>query len=221
MRTALVVGATGLVGGHCLRLLLADLSYAQVTALVRRPVNLSHPKLNQVVADFERLESFKAEIAADDIFSTLGTTTAATKDRDLYYKIDVAYPAQVAAIGKANGARQFLLVSSLGADPKSGQWYLRTKGEAEEAVAAAGLESVHIFRPSFIAGRSENQRLREKLALATFRFWSFAFRGNARRFLPMDAELIAKAMIAVAHQGRPGQHSYNRIEMLEMLGLMP
>ena len=221
MRTALVAGATGLVGGHCLRLLLADPSYSQVTALVRRAIELKHPKLKQVVVDFDRFDSVSAEIAADDIFSALGTTTAATKDRDRYYKIDVMFPAQIAAIGKANGTRQVLMVSSLGADPKSGQWYMKTKGEAEAKVAQVGIQSVHFFRPSFIAGRLEDQRLRETLALSTMRFCSFLFLANARRFLPLQAEIIAQAMIAVAHQAEPGRHTYNRIDMLNILGLKP
>ena len=220
-RTALVAGATGLVGGLCVQLLLQDESYSRVTILVRRPTPLAHHKLNSIVVDFDNLQSVSDQIRADDIFLCLGTTNAETADRGKYHKIDVEYPARIAAIAKANGASRVCLVSSLGANPNSGQWYIRYKGEVEEEIKRLGFDSVNIFRPSFIAGRLQNQRLKEKLALATMRFWSFLFFGASRRFLPLDASLIAQSMIKAAKEGPVGCHAYNRIDMLKMLGQKP
>jgi uncharacterized protein YbjT (DUF2867 family) len=218
-KTALVAGATGLVGGHCLQFLLADESYSHVIALVRRPIQLAHPKLTTVIVDFAKLNSVRESIRADHILLCLGTTNSETTDRNRYYDIDVRFPSEIAAIAKSNGATTVCLVSSLGANHNSGQWYIKFKGEVEEKIKALGFNATLLFRPSFIEGRVERQRFKEKLALATFNFWSFLFRGRARRLLPIKGELIARAMIAAANSDGTGVAVIDRLGMLDLLGL--
>jgi nucleoside-diphosphate-sugar epimerase len=132
--TALIIGATGLVGGHCLRLLLADEQYTQVIALVRRPLSLSHSRLQTIVVDFDRLDSCAADIKADVIFSTLGTTIKKAGSSAKFIKVDYEYQVKVAEIAQRNGAKTFVLLSSIGADKKSVILYTRVKGEVEEAI---------------------------------------------------------------------------------------
>jgi uncharacterized protein YbjT (DUF2867 family) len=159
------------------------------------------------------------QLRADDIFICLGTTNAATPDREMYYKIDVQYPVDIATIAKRNGAQRLCLVTAIGASPKSGQWYLRLKGEVEARIIQVGCASTALFRPSLIDGRTANARLKEKLALAAIKFCSFLFVGKSRRFLPLSGELIAQAMIATAKNARPGVTTLDRLDMLDLLGL--
>ena len=122
-KTALIIGATGLVGKFCLSYLLNENAYARVIAISRKPIGFTHPKLNNIVCDFDQLEKHQAEIKADDIYCCLGTTIAVAGSREAFTKVDYTYPLQVAEMAKQNGASQFLLVSALGADKNSKIFY--------------------------------------------------------------------------------------------------
>ena len=146
-RTALIAGATGLVGSLCLKQMLADPAYDQVIAISRRPVPES-PKLTQKIVDFDKLGQLTS-IADDDAFCALGTTIRKAGSQEAFRKIDVGYSKAFAELALAAGARQFALVSSVGANPRSTNFYLRTKGEIEDAVKALPFTSVHIFQRAF------------------------------------------------------------------------
>ena len=137
-RTALIAGATGLVGSLCLKQLLDDPAYAQVISISRRPASESHPKLVQKLVDFDNLSQL-APIAANDAFCAMGTTNAKAGSQETYRKIDFGYSKAFAEFALAGGAQQFALVSSVGANARSRAFYLRTKGELEEAVKALHL----------------------------------------------------------------------------------
>ena len=149
--TALIAGATGLVGSHCLRTLLDGGYYERVIALTRRPLDRRHPRLVETIVDFEKLDEIDLFPAAD-VFCALGTTMRRAGSQPAFLKVDFEYPRIIAARSAAAGARRFLLVSSVGADSRSNNFYLRVKAELEKAVNALPFESTHIFRPSFLVG---------------------------------------------------------------------
>ena len=193
-RRALIAGATGLVGAQVLAALLADPAYAAVRALARRPLGPTHPKLSVDVIDFERLADV-AVARVDDVFCCLGTTIAAAGSRAAFRHVDFDYPLALARGALAAGARRFLFVSAIGADPHSAVFYSRIKGELEEAVEALGYRCAVAFRPSLLSGKREQHRLGERFALAVLRPLRFALPRNYR---PVSAEAVARAMLRAA-----------------------
>jgi uncharacterized protein YbjT (DUF2867 family) len=215
-RTALLVGATGLVGGHCLRQLLSNDDWSRVVVLARRRIGLTHPKLVARLVDFDRLGQLSGFPRATDVFCALGTTIAKAGSRPEFHKVDFEYVVETARLSSVSGARQFLLVSALGANRASSIFYSRVKGEAEEAVKKLPFSAVHIFRPSFLAtGRGESRPL-ERLGIAAVSSFSFALVGPLRRYRPVEAADVAGAMLEVARRSEAGVHVYEseRIEAI-------
>lgn len=196
MKQALVAGATGLVGGELLRILLDQPGYSRVVALVRRPLTLSHPKLDQRVVDWEQLDANLFRV--DDLYCCLGTTIRKAGSQAAFRRVDFEYPAAMARLARAQGARQFLLVSSMGADPGSSIFYSRVKGEVEAAVAAAGIPAVHIFRPSLLLGNRREHRTGERIAVALSPLFSPLM---PARYRPIQARDVAQAMVHAAAGG--------------------
>lgn len=204
--TALLVGATGLVGAQCLRLLTQDAAVGAVRVLVRRPLQVNAAKVEVCVADFERLETHAEWLQADWVFCALGTTIRRAGSQAAFRQVDFDYPLQVAQLAKAQGAKRFLLVSALGADARSRVFYSRVKGELEEAIAAIGFESVTFARPSLLAGEREEIRLGERLGLKFG--WLMP-----ERYRPVQAAQVAQGLVEAAKRGRPGVHGLNNIEL--------
>ncbi len=194
-RTALVAGASGLVGGECLRLLLASDAYAKVTVVTRRSLGAvgKHPKLREIVVDFARLDSVKAELRADHVFCALGTTIRKAGSQAKFRQVDFDYPRHLAELALANGATHFSLVSALGASSKSGVFYSRVKGELEDSLRAMGWPSLCLLRPSVIAGDRQESRPLERLSELVLSFGPATYR-------PVAAGKIAAAMIATAQR---------------------
>ena len=213
--TALIVGATGLVGGHCLKTLLQSEDYQSVIALTRRPLALQHPRLVPITVDFDKLEEVDPFPTAD-VFCALGTTIRRAGSQHAYLKVDFEYGRNVAERSAAAGAKQFLLVSSVGAAPKSGNFYLRVKAELEKAIGALPFESVHFFRPSFLIGHREETRLGESVGVALSRALQFALAGKLRKYRPMPAGTLACAMLAAAREAKPGRHIYHYDDIVSL-----
>lgn len=203
-KTALLLGATGLVGGHLLKQLLENPNYEQVVALVRRPLEVQHPKLRQEILNFDHPDASK--IKGDDLFCALGTTLAKAGSKEAQYRIDCIYPFEIGKIAWQNGVRQYLLVSSVGADTKSSNFYLRTKGELEEKIQELGFEHFVAARPSFLLGERQEFRLGEKVGIVLAQIFAFLI---PRRYRGVEAEKVAQALIAKANDGSEG------IEFLE------
>jgi uncharacterized protein YbjT (DUF2867 family) len=194
-RTALIAGASGLVGGECLQRLLASETYAKVTVVTRRSLGAAarHPKLREIVVDFARLDSVGDELRADHVFCALGTTIRKAGSQEKFRQVDFEYPRRLAQLTLANGARHCSLVSALGASSKSGVFYSRVKGELEDALRAMGWPSLCLLRPSVIAGNRQESRPLERLGEALLRFGPATYR-------PVAAGKIAAAMIATAQR---------------------
>jgi len=199
-RTALVAGASGLVGGECLRLLLASRAYANVIVVTRRPLGQlasSSSKMREVIVDFASLERVRAQLRADHVFCALGTTIRKAGSREKFREVDFGLPRRLAELTLEAGATHFSLVSSLGANAASRFFYSRVKGELEDAVRAMPWPSLALLRPSVIAGDRQESRPVERITEHALRFALRAWR-------PVAARDIAAAMIVHALEGKPG-----------------
>lgn len=197
-RTALILGATGLVGGKLLDRLLASDRYERVTTIGRRSTGRQHPALVQHVVDFEDLEGHADLFAVDDIFCCLGTTIRKAGSQERFLEIDVEYPVQAAELGAARGAEQFLVVSSLGADPDSRVFYSRAKGEMEVRVRQLPLRAIWILRPSLLLGERDELRVGERVAEVVMVPVAPLLIGPLRRYRPIRASAVAQAMVDLA-----------------------
>jgi uncharacterized protein YbjT (DUF2867 family) len=196
--SALLVGASGLVGGECLRLLLRDPRYAQVTVVTRRPLDAAaHPKARAVVVDFDRLDVQRADLRAEHVFCALGTTIGKAGSKAGFRQVDFEYPRRLAELTLANGARYLSLVSALGASTSSVFFYSRVKGELEDTLRGMGWPGLCLVRPSVIAGDRQEVRPLERISEHLLHFAPRAWR-------PVPATQIAAAMIATALRSPPG-----------------
>jgi uncharacterized protein YbjT (DUF2867 family) len=196
------VGATGLVGSHLLRRLLAHPGYGRVTIWVRREVP-PYTKLTQVVVDFERLQQYAMGLDAEDVFVTLGTTIKQAGSQQAFRHVDYDYPVQLAALAKQRGVQRFLMVSALGADANSSVFYNRVKGEAENAIRSLGLPKLWFFRPSLLVGERAESRPGEKIGSWVAQPIAPLLVGRLRKYRPIAADAVAAAMVHVATRGSP------------------
>src|SRR5262249_15958513 len=215
-KTAVLLGASGLVGGFCLRALLADPGYAHVAALSRRAPPLpAHPKLAQKVANFEALIASDFQ-GVDDIFCALGTTIRKAGSQEAFRRVDLEYPLAAARAAKQAGATQFVLVSSVGADAASKNFYLRTKGDVERELANVAFGALHVLRPSLLLGKREEFRLGERIMAALAPVLNFAMMGGLRRYRAIPAAVVGRAMVAAARQGKGGTFVHEFDEILQL-----
>ena len=220
LQTAVVIGATGLIGGHVVEELLADKNFSEVVVLVRKELPLRHPKLTTKIVDFNNLADYKNKLGGGDvIFSCIGTTQKKVDgDKDVYRKIDFDIPVTAAKLARQAGFTVFLLVSAVGANAKSNNFYIRLKGEVDEAVSSCGLNSVHIFRPSQLLGKRNEYRFVERIAQVVMKGVSFILIRSLRKFRPIQGRDVAKAMVAAAKAAQPGDHVYEYDRMIELAG---
>ena len=212
-RTALVAGASGLVGSQVLRLLLEDPAYSRVTVLARRELPVSHNKLEQRIATFDRLAQIADFPRVHDVFCCLGTTMKQAGSPDAFRKVDFTYVVELARVAVRHRASQFLVVTAVGADPQSRILYSRVKGETEEALRRLQFESIQIFRPSLLVGARARSRPAERLAGLLSPLVAWAFMGPLSRYRPIKARAVARAMVRVAREAPRGTHVYESKEI--------
>ncbi len=200
-RTALLAGATGLVGNALLKKLLADPFYTKVKVITRRSLDLSHPKMSEILTSFDDLEKFKNEIQGNDVFCCLGTTMKKAGSKKAFYRVDHTYVFELARLAKENGAESFLLVSALGAAKKSPVYYNRVKGEIEDDLSKLGYESLFIFRPSLLLGDRQEQRAGEDVAKNVYRVINPIL---PAKYKAIQASDVAGAMLNTAKNSGPG-----------------
>jgi uncharacterized protein YbjT (DUF2867 family) len=215
-RTAVVAGATGLVGGHVVRALLDRPEYSRVTVLVRRKLDLVHPRLEQRLVDFDRLDEQADLFAGADVFCCLGTTIKKAGSQAAFRKVDYEYPLTLGRLARQQGARRFLLVSSMGANPQSGVFYSRVKGELENALAELGLPALLIFRPSLLLGERQEHRAGERIGAAVMKVVGPLMVGGLRKYRAIHGRTVARAMVYAAGQPWTGCHRFESDRIAEL-----
>lgn len=184
-----------MVGSNLLNQLLDHPEYTKVTALVRNEIPFSHPKLRQLVLNFDNLEDYSNEIRGDVVFCALGTTSDITPDQQEYKKIDYQYPLDIAFIAHQNGVPQYHLISSLGANEKSPIFYARLKGEVERDLKTIPFKSIYIYRPSLLEGKRKERRSAEKAMIVLLRILNPFLFGRRKKYKSIKGEEVAKAML--------------------------
>ena len=208
LKTSLIVGATGLTGKALLHNLLEADEYDKVMVLVRKPISISNEKLIQRVVDFDKLYVYKEQFIADDVFCCLGTTIKKAKTKEAFKKVDLQYPLEIARLTKENGARQFLVISAMGANPKSAVFYSQAKGLMESELQKIGFDTLHIFRPSMLLGNRDEFRLGEKVGIVLFKLLSWLFVGSLKKYKAIHTDVVAKAMYKAAQAEKIGVNIY-------------
>ncbi|MFS0726013.1 oxidoreductase [Paenibacillus sp. 1P07SE] len=213
--TAVVAGATGLVGRELVQLLLEDPAYNRVIALVRRELGLTHPKLDERQISFDRLEEEidGAWLRDADVYCTLGTTIKKAGSQEVFRRVDYTYPVELGHIAKRSGAARYLIVTAMGANARSKVFYSRVKGEVERDLTALGLPRLVILQPSLLLGERGERRPAEWLASVLARPLSALMVGPLAKYKAIEGRDVARAMIATARKDGPS------LEVLESDGI--
>lgn len=208
MKTALVAGATGLIGKQLMYKLLEDALFSKVYILVRKELAIKHPKLVQLITTFEQLNKLNLNEQITDVFCCLGTTMKKAKTQTAFYKVDYTYTIDVAKFAKKMGAKNCLLVSSVGADSISSVYYTRVKGEVEEAIKNIGFDAFHAFRPSLLMGSREEFRFGEKLGIGVALLLRPFMLGTLAKYKPIHSAIVANNMLLASLQEKKGDFVY-------------
>ena len=215
-KSALLIGASGLVGRHCLQCLLNEPIYKRIVVIVRTPILITHEKLVQHVIDFDDLGTLGEIFIADDVYCCLGTTIKKAGTQEAFRKVDYDYPVKVAALTQHCGANQFLLVSSLGANSHSGIFYNRVKGEVEDAIRKIPFTAFHVFRPSLLLGERKEYRTGEKVSAVVMEGLKYALGGPLKKYRAIQAHDVAKAMVRVAQMDLQGVNIFDSQRIQEI-----
>ena len=199
MKTALVFGSSGLVGGHLLNQLIENDKYNKIKIFVRSEPKNHNPKVEIFKTDFNNLENHKEDIKGDDCFFCIGTTKQNSPDKNEYRRVEHDIPKEIAQITKSNSLNSFVFVSSGFADPKNSGDYLKFKGKVEEELKRLSFKKLGIVRPSFLLGDRKEKRIGEKIGILIFKLLSPLFVGPLKKMKPIHSEKVAKAMINICN----------------------
>ena len=216
MKTALLFGASGLVGNHLLNQLISNNNYSKIKLFVRSSIDISDPKIEIIQTDFNNLENQREDIKGDDCFFCIGTTKQNSPDKSEYRRVELDVPKQIAQITKSNLVNSFVFVSSGYADPKSSGDYLKFKGEVEEELKRLNFPKLGIMRPSFLLGDRKEKRIGEKIGIFVFKLLSPLFLGPLKKMKPIHSATVAKAMIAIT-QNDSSQTIFESNEISEII----
>ncbi|MFH1295983.1 MAG: NAD(P)H-binding protein [Bacteroidota bacterium] len=202
---AILIGASGLVGKTLLDQLVSCNLYKEIETWVRRPSLSVDRTFTEMVLAFDELPDIP-KAKADHIYCCLGTTIRKEKTKEAFRMVDVTHVVNFAKLAERSGIKNFLVISSIGANPASRNFYLRTKGEMEEKVKACSIPSIYILRPSMLLGNREERRFGEEVGKAFFKLVNPFLHGSLRKYRAVSAETVALAMIRCARESRPGIH---------------
>jgi len=213
---AVLAGATGLIGSELLNILLHSPAYDQVTVVTRSSTGIVHPKLTEVIVDFDELDKYSNEITGHAVFCCLGTTRNKTPDMSIYKKIDHDYPVKLSELAAKNGVEQYHLVSAIGANSKASNFYTRFKGETEEDVKQSGVKGIFIYQPSLIIGDRKEHRPMEKAFKIISRIIDPLLIGSLKKYRSIQAKVIAQAMFNQSIKNNEGIFVYPSDKIKEL-----
>ena len=195
MKTALLFGASGLVGGHLLNELIKENYYSKIKIFVRSEYKINDPKIEIIRTDFNNLQNHKDDIKGDDCFLCIGTTKQNSPDKNEYRKVELEIPKEIAQIAKSNSINSFVFISSGYADPKSSGDYLKFKGQVEEELKRLNFTKLGIMRPSFLMGNRKEKRIGEKIGILVFKLLSPLLLGPLKKMKPINSKIVAKFIL--------------------------
>ena len=198
MKTALIFGSSGLIGNELLNIINQNNNYNKIKLFVRSTTNSNDPKIEIIQIDFNNLEKHKDSMVGDDCFFCIGTTRKDTPDKNEYRRVEYNIPVEVAKIAKSNSVKVFIYVSSLGANPNSSGSYLKNKGQVEEELNNLNFPKLAVIRPSILLGNRKVFRLGERISIFIMKTLSIFFLGILKKYKPIEAINVAKAMVAIA-----------------------
>ena len=217
MKTALVIGSTGLIGTELLKIILESPEYFQVVTFVKRDSGIRHPKLIQHLIDFDQPDTYENLVAGDDFFCTIGTTIKNAGSQNAFRQVDYEYPRQFASFAMQNKVKQFLIISALNADAKSSNFYLKTKGAIQDFLKNCEFESVAVLQPSLLLGNRAEFRFGERVGAFFMRTFSFILQGNLKKYKAIEGKTVAKAMFKIAQRHDTGFKLYES-DAIEEIG---
>ena len=200
MKTALLFGASGLVGSHLLNQLIKDTNYSKIKLFVRSVTEIIDPKVEIIKIDFNNLQNHKEDVKGDDCFFCIGTTKKNSSDKDEYRRVELDIPKEIAKIAKLNLVNSFIFVSAIYANPNSSGDYVRFKGLVEEELKRLNFPKLVLMRPSFLMGDRKEKRVGEKIGIFVFKLLSPLLLGPIKKMRPIHSETVAKAMIKAANE---------------------
>ncbi|MBP2000331.1 uncharacterized protein YbjT (DUF2867 family) [Paenibacillus shirakamiensis] len=207
-KIALVAGASGMVGREVVQMLLDQPSYTKVRVLVRAPLGIVHPKLEQIIVSFEQLEQYTAQFQVDEVYCCLGTTIKTAGSQEAFRRVDYDYPKAIAEMASKQHVGKFFVISAVGADPTSKIFYSRVKGEMEQALEGIKFNSLHIFRPSLLLAHRTEFRLGERIASLLSPLYSPLMMGPLSKYKPIRVQDVAGSMVRAAQSSRIGTSIY-------------
>ena len=217
-QTAVVIGATGLIGNIVVEELLNDDAFSIVRTLTRKPLTIIHPKLQQRIVNFSDMNDYKEKFGEGDIiFCCIGTTQKKVQgDKEAYKKVDYDIPVNAARIGISRGYKKYVLVSAIGANESSSNFYLQLKGKTENAIKEFSFRSISIFRPAQLLGKRNEYRPAEKFLQPVTRFISLFLFGSLKKYRSIQAKDVAKAMVKESKQNNPGVHYFEYTQIMQL-----
>jgi len=198
-KSAIVFGATGLVGSHLINILISDNRYDQIKVFTRRKLTIKNPKIKEYVIDLFHIKNYSENVKGDDLFYCIGTTSKKSKSKEEYREIEYQLPLNIAKIATKNNIQNFVIISSIGANAMSKSLYLQNKGELEDVLLKLSLNSLIILRPSLLLGKRSEFRIWEELGKYIFYPFSFLMFGKFKKYRPIKASDVAKCMIKMAN----------------------
>ncbi|WP_293912316.1 MULTISPECIES: NAD-dependent epimerase/dehydratase family protein [unclassified Sphingobacterium] len=214
--TALVLGSTGLIGSFLVEMLLDNTQYSTVYAVSRSQLQMQHPKLINIIADADSIAHQLENIAVDHLYCCLGSTKSKTPDLSAYYKIDHDYPLSVAQHLKDKRLSAVSLVSSMGANVLSNNFYLKMKGEIERDIELLSIERTFIFRPSLLLGKRKENRMLEKVSSVVMNIINYFLIGKLKDYKSIKGEDVARSMIKICLSDVTGTHIFKTAKIKEL-----